>query len=170
MRDLITTTNAPSDNFYAEMLVKALGANFGSGGSTRAGLAVVRADLAAFGIHPRLADGSGLSRLDRTTARQVVRLLERMAAQTQAARAWMSSLAVVGRSGTLRRRNRRTAAAGACRGKSGTLSGVSALSGYCLARGGHTLAFSVLANRVSTSGAKRVEDRMAAAIARYDGG
>lgn len=169
MRELITTTNGPSDNFYAEMLVKALGASFGAAGSTLEGLAVVRADLAAFGIHPRLVDGSGLSSADRTTARQVVRLLERMAAQAPAAKAWMESLAVTGRSGTLRRRGRGTPAAGACRGKTGTLSNVSALSGYCVASNGHTLAFSVLANRVFTPAAKRVEDRMVAAIARYDG-
>jgi D-alanyl-D-alanine carboxypeptidase/D-alanyl-D-alanine-endopeptidase (penicillin-binding protein 4) len=169
MRTLVAATNMPSDNFYAETLVKALGAGFGAGGTTRAGLAVVRADLAAFGIHPRLTDGSGLSRADRTTARQLVRLLERMAAQDQVSDAWMASLAVDGRSGTLRRRGRGTASAGACRGKTGTLSGVSALSGYCAAPNGHTLAFSVIANRVFTPAAKRIEDRIVAAIARFDG-
>ena len=170
MQQLITTTNVPSDNFYAEILVKALGANFGAGGSTRAGLDVMRADLLSFGIRPQLADGSGLSRSDRTSPRQVVRLLERMAADPRLAKPWLASLPVVGRSGTLRDRGRGTAAQDACRAKTGTLSDVSALSGYCVTRNDRTLAFSVLANGVNVSGAKAAETRIATAIARYDGG
>jgi D-alanyl-D-alanine carboxypeptidase/D-alanyl-D-alanine-endopeptidase (penicillin-binding protein 4) len=167
MRDLIAATNLPSENFYAEMLTKALGAHFGAGGTTAAGLAVARAQLAAFGVHPRLVDGSGLSRADRTTARQVVRLLERMDGQDTAA-TWGASLPVAGRSGTLRRRMRATAAAGRCAAKTGTLIGVSALSGYCTTTGGARVAFSFLENRVCAACAKRVEDRMVSAIARLD--
>jgi D-alanyl-D-alanine carboxypeptidase/D-alanyl-D-alanine-endopeptidase (penicillin-binding protein 4) len=165
--DLIAQTNIPSENFYAEMLVKALGARFGANGSTAAGLAVVRAQLATFGVHPRLADGSGLSRVDHTTARQVVRLLERMDSQDVAA-TWEASLPVAGRSGTLRARMRGTAAAGRCAAKTGTLIGVSALSGYCTTTGGVRVAFSFIENRVCTSCAKRVEDRMVSAIARLE--
>jgi D-alanyl-D-alanine carboxypeptidase/D-alanyl-D-alanine-endopeptidase (penicillin-binding protein 4) len=110
------------------MLTKALGARFGAGGSTEAGLAVVRADLAAFGVHPRLVDGSGLSRDDRTTAREVVRLLQRMDAQDTAT-TWSASLPVAGVSGTVRKRMRGVAAARRCAAKTGTLVGVSALSG-----------------------------------------
>jgi D-alanyl-D-alanine carboxypeptidase/D-alanyl-D-alanine-endopeptidase (penicillin-binding protein 4) len=168
MGALIAATNIPSENFYAEMLAKALGARFGANGSTAAGLAVARADLAAFGIHPRLVDGSGLSRADRTTARQLVRLLQRMDAQDSAA-TWTASLPVAGRSGTLRFRMRRTAAAGRCQAKTGTLIGVSALSGYCTTTGGARVAFSLIENRVCNSCAKRVEDRMVSAIARLDG-
>jgi D-alanyl-D-alanine carboxypeptidase/D-alanyl-D-alanine-endopeptidase (penicillin-binding protein 4) len=166
--ELIAATNIPSDNFYAEMLAKGLGAYFGANGSTAAGLAVARADLATFGIHPRLVDGSGLSRADRTTPRQVVRLLQRMDAQDTAA-TWAASLPVAGRSGTLRFRMRKTAAAGRCQAKTGTLIGVSALSGYCTTAGGARVAFSLIENRVCTSCAKRTEDRMLAVIARLDG-
>jgi D-alanyl-D-alanine carboxypeptidase/D-alanyl-D-alanine-endopeptidase (penicillin-binding protein 4) len=166
--DLIAATNVPSENFYAEMLAKALGAHFGAGGTTAAGLAVVRAELAAFGIHPRLVDGSGLSRGDRTTARQLVRLLQRMDAQDAAA-TWAASLPIAGRTGTLRKRMRGTAAAGRCQAKTGTLIGVSALSGYCTTTGGRRVAFSLVENRVCNSCAKKVEDRMVAAIARLDG-
>ncbi len=164
---LIAQTNIPSENFYAEMLVKALGARFGSGGTTTAGLAVTREQLAAFGIHPRLADGSGLSRTNTTTARQVVRLLERMAGQDNAA-TWTASLPVAGRSGTLRHRMRGTAAAGRCAAKTGTLIGVSALSGYCTSTGGARIAFSFIENKVCNSCAKKVEDRMVSAIARLE--
>ncbi|MCW2984490.1 MAG: hypothetical protein JWR63_2060, partial [Conexibacter sp.] len=166
--NLIAMTNVPSENFYAEMLAKALGAQYGSGGTTSAGLAVARAQLATFGVHPRMVDGSGLSRADRTTARQVVRLLQRMDGQDSAA-TWRASLPVAGRSGTLRTRMRATAAAGRCAAKTGTLIGVSALSGYCTTTGGRSVAFSFIENKVCASCAKKVEDRMVSAIARLDG-
>jgi D-alanyl-D-alanine carboxypeptidase/D-alanyl-D-alanine-endopeptidase (penicillin-binding protein 4) len=165
---LAAITNQASDNFFAEMLTKSLGASFGDGGTTGAGLSVVRAEMAKFGVHPLLADGSGLSRANRTTTRQVVRLMERMHAQEIAA-SWEGSMAIAGRSGTLRKRMRGTAAAGACRGKTGTIIGVSALSGYCTTQGGATVAFSFIENGVYVLGAKRTEDRMLAAIAKYDG-
>lgn len=168
MGDLISATNVPSENFYAEMLTKALGAHFGAGGTTAAGLAVARDQLAAFGVHPRMFDGSGLSRDDRTTAREVVRLLTRMDGQDTAA-SWTASLPVAGRTGTLRKRMRATAAAGRCAAKTGTLIGVSALSGYCTTTGGVRVAFSLVENRVCTSCAKRIEDKMVAAIAKLDG-
>src|SRR5205807_6463436 len=76
---LIQLANTPSDNYMAEMLLKGLGARFGTGGTTAAGAAVVRAELAAkFGIAPRLNDGSGLSRFDSTSPRQVVTVLRQM--------------------------------------------------------------------------------------------
>ncbi len=80
MATLVALTNTPSDNFFAETLLKDLGARFGSGGTTAAGAAVVRAQMASsFDIHPRLNDGSGLSRSDLTTPVQVVTLLRSMA-------------------------------------------------------------------------------------------
>jgi D-alanyl-D-alanine carboxypeptidase/D-alanyl-D-alanine-endopeptidase (penicillin-binding protein 4) len=86
-----------------------------------------------------------------------------------AADAWTGALPVAGQSGTIRKRMRRTAAAGRCRAKTGTLIGVSALSGYCTTSGGLRVAFSLLENRVCNWCAKKVEDRMVAAIARLDG-
>ena len=84
--------------------------------------------------------------------------------------AWVDSLAVAGRSGTLAHRMRRTAAQGKCHAKTGTLTGVSALSGYCF-RGAddaeHAIVFSLLMNRVDVNRARLVQDRMAALIARY---
>jgi serine-type D-Ala-D-Ala carboxypeptidase/endopeptidase (penicillin-binding protein 4) len=56
-------------------------------------------------------------------------------------------------------------ARGRCRGKTGTLSNVSALSGYCTARSGELYAFSILMNGVYTPGARLLQDRMAQAIA-----
>ena len=64
---------------------------------------------------------------------------------------------------------RGTAARDACRAKTGTLSHVSALAGYCETRDGGRVAFAFLMNGVYPSGARCLQDRMAAALARYSG-
>jgi D-alanyl-D-alanine carboxypeptidase/D-alanyl-D-alanine-endopeptidase (penicillin-binding protein 4) len=166
--DLIRRTNVPSDNFFAEMLLKSLGAAYAGTGTTAAGGAVVRDTLDDFGVRPRIVDGSGLSRANRTTPRQVVRLIERMNGQ-EAGATWTASLAVAGRSGTVRRRMRGTAAQGRCRLKTGTIFRVSNLAGVCTTTGGRTVAFAWLMNGVNPSGARRIQDRMTAALARYSG-
>jgi D-alanyl-D-alanine carboxypeptidase/D-alanyl-D-alanine-endopeptidase (penicillin-binding protein 4) len=166
MADLIRLTNVPSDNFDAEMLLKDLGAHYGGAGTTTAGAAVVRAQLATFGVHPRYVDGSGLSRADRTTPRQVVRLLERMQG-SEVAPQFTGSLPVVGRTGTMRKRMRGTAAQDRCQTKTGTLRAVSALAGYCETTGGRTVAFAMLMSTAFITRAHRVQDRMTEAIATY---
>jgi D-alanyl-D-alanine carboxypeptidase/D-alanyl-D-alanine-endopeptidase (penicillin-binding protein 4) len=79
------------------------------------------------------------------------------------------SLPLAGRTGTLRKRMRGTAAHGRCRAKTGTLVGVSALAGYCRSANRHRLAFAVLMNRVNVFSARRAQDRIAAALASYSG-
>jgi D-alanyl-D-alanine carboxypeptidase/D-alanyl-D-alanine-endopeptidase (penicillin-binding protein 4) len=163
---LIALTNTPSDNFFAETLVKGLGARFGTGGTTAAGAAVVRSQMAtSFHIHPRLNDGSGLSRSDLTTPIQVVTLLQAMATDPQ----FTGSLAVAGRTGTLEDEMRGTYAQGRCRGKTGTLHDVSNVAGYCRARDGHTLAFAFLMNGIFPDYAHPIQDRMQVALAGYGG-
>jgi serine-type D-Ala-D-Ala carboxypeptidase/endopeptidase (penicillin-binding protein 4) len=163
---LIRLTNTPSDNFFAEMLIKGLGAKFGTSGTTAAGAAVVRSQLArSFHIHPQLVDGSGLSLSDRTSPREVVTALEAMATNS----AFVSSLAVAGETGTLEGEMRGTVAQGRCRGKTGTLSDVSNLVGYCQARDGHVLAFAFLMNSIDPNAAHPIQDKMAVALAKYDG-
>jgi D-alanyl-D-alanine carboxypeptidase/D-alanyl-D-alanine-endopeptidase (penicillin-binding protein 4) len=164
---LIRLTNSPSDNFLAEMLLKDLGASFGGGGTTAAGAGVVhRKVLQAFHIHPRFNDGSGLSRYDSTSPQQVVTLLRHMDANTN----FVNSLAIAGKTGTLKGEMRGTRAQGRCRGKTGTLHDVATLAGYCTARDGHTLAFAFLLNGLSDSNfGHSVEANMTVALANYDG-
>jgi D-alanyl-D-alanine carboxypeptidase/D-alanyl-D-alanine-endopeptidase (penicillin-binding protein 4) len=164
--ELARLTNRPSDNFNAETLIKALGREFGTAGTTRAGAAVVRRTMTGFGLSPRVADGSGLSRSNRTTPRQVVRLLQHMA-EDQAGPAFETSLAVAGRSGTLVRRMRSSVARDRCHAKTGTLRSVSALAGYCQTTAGARVAFAFLMNGVNVYGAHTLQDRMTAALARY---
>jgi serine-type D-Ala-D-Ala carboxypeptidase/endopeptidase (penicillin-binding protein 4) len=163
---LVAETNTPSDNFLAESLIKAIGAAFGIGGSTAAGATVVRATVQALGASPRIIDGSGLSRSDRTTPRDVVDLIATMD-RSDLAVPFEASLPVAGRTGTLKDRMRKTVARGRCHAKTGTLSNVSALAGYCDATGGHRIAFAFLMNAVNVYSAHVHQDRMTNALARY---
>ena len=163
---LAQVTNRPSDNFNAETLIKALGSEFGTAGSTRAGSVVVTRTMAGFGLRPRVIDGSGLSRANRTTPRQVVRLLDHMASETSGP-AFETSLAVAGRNGTLFDRMRASVARDRCQAKTGTLNSVSALAGYCRTTSGPRVAFAFLMNGVNVYGARRLQDRMVSALARY---
>jgi D-alanyl-D-alanine carboxypeptidase/D-alanyl-D-alanine-endopeptidase (penicillin-binding protein 4) len=166
MATLVAMTNTPSDNFFAETLLKDLGAQFGGGGTTANGAAVVRSTIATtFGLHPRLNDGSGLSRYDRTTPFDVVSLLR----DQQSDQPFVQSLATAGETGTLVDEMRHTYAQGRCRGKTGTLHDVSNLVGYCQARDGHLLAFAFLMNGIYPGYAHPIQDKMVVAVAKYDG-
>lgn len=156
----------PSDNFFAEMILKRLA---GTPGTTRAGASVARSHAASLGSRVRLADGSGLSRANLASPRAVGRLLDALRGRSEEFPAFERALPVAGKDGTLHDRMSSGPARGRCRAKTGTLSDVSALSGYCRTRNGQTLVFSFLMNGVSPVGARRLQDRMAQALARYDG-
>jgi D-alanyl-D-alanine carboxypeptidase/D-alanyl-D-alanine-endopeptidase (penicillin-binding protein 4) len=112
-------------------------------------------------------DGSGLTAAGGASPTQVGRLLAAMRA-TPVDADFVESLPLAAREGTLSDRMRGTAAAGRCRAKTGTLTGVSALSGYCFNPSGKVMAFSILMNGVGDLGrARRMQDQMAALIARY---
>jgi D-alanyl-D-alanine carboxypeptidase/D-alanyl-D-alanine-endopeptidase (penicillin-binding protein 4) len=110
-----------------------------------------------------VVDGSGLSRVDRTSPQEVVTLLEAMGGDA----AFRGSLAVVGRSGTVAARMRGTVAQDRCSAKTGTLIGVSALAGYCTTTGGTDVAFAFLMNGVNPAAAHGLQDRMTVALAGY---
>ena len=155
----------PSDNFFAETLVKDLGARSGSAGTTAAGASVVARTISTLlGIHPRVLDGSGLSPADQTSPYQVADLLVGLA-PTSIGAVLREHMALAGRTGTLALRMRDTAAAGRCRGKTGTLTGVSNLVGYCQSSGGHLLAFAIFTDGITTESAHIFQDHMAITIA-----
>ena len=164
--ELARLSNVPSDNYVAETLIKVLAATPEQRGSTSAGARVVRAAMSGLGLAPRVADGSGLSRSNRTSPRQVVRLLTRMH-EGDLYQPFYDSLAVAGRTGTLKDRMRRSVARDRCRGKTGTLLSVSALAGYCRTRSGSTVAYAFLMNYVNPWSARVLQDRMLDALARY---
>lgn len=158
-------TNVYSNNFLAEMLMKNLGAEFRQRGSTSAGTRVVEAFAGNRGSGVHAVDGSGLTRGNRASPAAVGRLLDAMR-EVRGARAFKDSLAIAGQEGTIAGRMGGTAAAGRCRAKTGTITGVSALSGYCFNRSGRVLIFSVLNNGVSDlTAAHAGQDRIAALVA-----
>jgi serine-type D-Ala-D-Ala carboxypeptidase/endopeptidase (penicillin-binding protein 4) len=157
----------PSDNFFAETLVKDLGALYGGAGTTAAGAGVVSATISELlGIHPQVVDGSGLSEGDKTSPYEVADLLVELA-PTPIGAILRRSLAVAGHTGTLSKRMRRTIASGHCQGKTGTLTGVSNLVGYCQAADGHTLAFAIFTDGIPTEAAHVFQDHMTITIADY---
>jgi serine-type D-Ala-D-Ala carboxypeptidase/endopeptidase (penicillin-binding protein 4) len=165
---LVRHTNHVSDNYYAEMLLKGLGARSGSVGSTAAGARIAATFAREHHVHARIVDGSGLARGNAISPRDVGHLL--VEAQVEP---WFDpfyrSLPLAGKSGTLDKRMRRTAASGRCRAKTGTLAGVSALAGYCKTRSGKRAVFALLMNGVNVWTARHIQDRIAAAIASYTG-
>ncbi len=164
---LLLLTNSPSDNFFAEMLLKDLGARFGGAGSTAAGAGVVRRVIAgAFGLNPQIDDGSGLSRDDEANVRQIVLLLREM----QSVPAFWNSLAIAGVRGTMQGEMVGTRGANNCRGKTGTLTDVANLVGYCTAANGDRLVFAFMMNGLTDSQAgHQLEDLAAEALAAYRG-
>jgi D-alanyl-D-alanine carboxypeptidase/D-alanyl-D-alanine-endopeptidase (penicillin-binding protein 4) len=155
-----------SDNYTAELLLKHLGAVEAGHGTTAAGAASVTAILASqrvplAGI--RIVDGSGLSRLDRLTARAIVALLHAAWDDPDVRGPFVAALAVAGRSGTLADRLRRPPALGNVFAKTGTTDVASALSGFVRQR----YLFSVLENapRLSVGAARRAQDRFASVLA-----
>jgi D-alanyl-D-alanine carboxypeptidase/D-alanyl-D-alanine-endopeptidase (penicillin-binding protein 4) len=195
---LLRLQNKDSDNFFAEMLLKGLPMTTSSGGSlrrsgaaypltptpdapeassakkpatrgtTKAGTRVAAAYARSLGVKVQLADGSGLSRSDRAAPKQIARLLRALRRRAGFS-AFYASLPIAGRDGTLAGRMRSGPARGRCHAKTGTLSDVSALSGYCVSRSGRTLIFSVLNNRTNIYNARAVQDRVAQALAGYRG-
>jgi serine-type D-Ala-D-Ala carboxypeptidase/endopeptidase (penicillin-binding protein 4) len=164
---IIDTTDVWSDNFFAEMLIKLLGARFGGAGTTAAGAQVVESFAASHGSGVHAVDGSGLTRSNRASPRQVVSLLLAMR-QDPAGEDFIQDLALAGHEGTVDDRMHGTAAYGRCRTKTGTITGVSNLSGYCFNRSGRIMAFSILMNGVGNlSLAHLDQDRIAGAVAGY---
>jgi serine-type D-Ala-D-Ala carboxypeptidase/endopeptidase (penicillin-binding protein 4) len=157
----------PSDNFFAETLLKDLGAAAGGAGTTAAGAAVVSQTISELlGIHPHVVDGSGLSESDRTSTYEVADLLVGLAG-TPTGTILRNSMAIAGHTGTLAKRMRGTAASGRCQGKTGTLTGYSNLVGYCLAANGHLLAFAFFNDGISTTLAHVIQDHMTITLANY---
>jgi D-alanyl-D-alanine carboxypeptidase/D-alanyl-D-alanine-endopeptidase (penicillin-binding protein 4) len=167
MSRLVEATDVYSNNFFAEMLAKLLGAHFGAGGTTAAGTDVVERFARAGGSAIQAVDGSGLTRGNRASPYAVVRLLGAIRASAVGDE-FIQDLALTGREGTVADRTEGTAAYGRCRTKTGTLTGVSALSGYCFNRSGRIMIFSILMNGVANlSLAHDEQDRIAALVASY---
>jgi D-alanyl-D-alanine carboxypeptidase/D-alanyl-D-alanine-endopeptidase (penicillin-binding protein 4) len=164
----LEVTNKRSQNFYAESLAKFLGWKVRGEGSWEAGLSVVGEFVSGLGVSAdsfRLADGSGLSRANTMTPRAMTELLDRMYFHPLG-REYVRSLPFSGEPGLRwQRRLARPPYAGNVFAKTGTIRGVSTLSGYAKAASGKVYAFSILCNQVkSTAAAQAAQDRIVSAL------
>ncbi len=167
LSQIVNTTDVYSDNFFAETLIKLLGARFGGDGTTAAGASVVESFAAEHGSGVHAVDGSGLTRSNLASPRQVVDLLLAMRTDP-AGDDFIQDLALAGKEGTVDDRMHGTAAYGRCRTKTGTITGVSNLSGYCFNKSGRVMAFSILMNGVGDLALAHLEqDRIASLVAGY---
>ena len=149
LHDIATVMMKVSQNLYAETLLKAVGAAGGLTGTTEAGRAAARKIFEAWGIPSSSyvqADGSGLSRYDFVTADMIVTLLDHMYRDPRHHDAFVATLPIAGRDGTISSRMKNTRAEANALAKTGSIANVRALSGYVKTRDGETLVFSVLAN------------------------
>lgn len=173
LAELLTPFLKLSNNGHAESLVKAIGRKGSNQGTWPAGLAAIKVLVGTMGMDTagqRQADGSGLSRFNLVPPAELVDLLV-------AARAkpwydtWYNALPVAGNperfvGGTLRSRMAGTPAANNVHAKTGTLTSISALSGYVTDADGTALVFAIELNNQLAS-VKDIEDRIAVALAGF---
>jgi D-alanyl-D-alanine carboxypeptidase/D-alanyl-D-alanine-endopeptidase (penicillin-binding protein 4) len=173
---LVTQMLQASDNVIAECLARQVAIAGGGAPSFVGAAAAVRATLAGLGADPGpgMLDGSGLAAADRLSAAALATLLRVVSGSTlRALHDVLSALPVAGWSGTLADRyltGRASAAAGAVRAKTGTLTGVSTLAGVVHDADGRLLVFALLADRVpagavATAGAESALDAAVSTLA-----
>ena len=145
----LALTNKVSQNLHAELFLRRVGLQEGSG-SIADGVAAIRAMLERAGV-PRtsydFSDGSGMSTYNRVAPRGMVTFLRWIAAQPWGA-AYRETLPIGGVDGTLTNRFRGTPLERRLFAKTGSLNATNALSGYMVAKSGRTLIFSAYANDV----------------------
>ena len=156
LRDIATVMMKVSQNLYAETLLKAAGAAKGGLGTTESGRVASRAVLGGWGIPETTyiqVDGSGLSRYDYVTADTLVRILTHMSRDPRHHDAFLATLPIAGKDGTIRSRMKHTRAEANAVAKTGSIANVRTLSGFVRTRDGGTLVFSILANSFNIPGA-----------------
>lgn len=148
MRDIISTVNKNSDNFLAEVLFKTIGAAAsGKQGNSLYSQQSIINFIEANGIYKpgtSIVDGSGISRFDQVTLASVTGLLEKMYFDLIHFDDFFNSLSIAGVDGTLRNRMTGTFAENNFRGKTGTLNGVTSISGYITTSGGDDLIVGIM--------------------------
>jgi len=147
LRELIKFINKESDNFLAECLFKTIGAvSSGKQGnafySTQTILTYI-SDNGIFSKGTAIVDGSGISRFDQVTVGAITGLLEKMYFDVANFDDFYNSLSIAGVDGTLKNRMTGTFAENNFHGKTGTLNGVSSISGYLTCKNGDDLIISI---------------------------
>jgi D-alanyl-D-alanine carboxypeptidase/D-alanyl-D-alanine-endopeptidase (penicillin-binding protein 4) len=162
IKPVILNTNKNSDNLSAEMLLRALSNKYyGKHASAERGLQFVDSLITLAGFNPKnyfLADGSGLSHYNLVSAGLIIGVLKYVYnSQPKIFQELFESFPVSGYDGSLINRMKKTSSFKKVHGKTGTLKGASALSGYIESRNNHMLAFSVMIQNY-TGSAKQARD------------
>lgn len=159
LRDWIFPILNTSQNFFAEMLLKQLGKQFGTGGSWQEGLDIERRFLIdSVGIDSTqfsFRDGSGLASSNVVTPMALAQLLAYIRRHPHYA-TFAAGLPQSGARGSLKNRFGGTPLDGRVRAKTGSISRVNSLSGYIETPKGRTLAFSILANNHTRNGSEMI--------------
>lgn len=160
-----------SDNLCAEALFYQLGASTGAHPATaRDARTVVRRLVEKVGLRPsdyRIADGSGLSLYNYVTAELEVMLLRYAYQNTNIYMHLLPSLPVAGEDGTLRRRMSGAFTSGNVKAKTGSVTAISSLAGYCTAANGHVLCFAIINQGIRRGSEGRAfQDRVCEALCR----
>ena len=153
-----------SNNLYAESVYYQIGLTKGRPATAKKAREVEEAMLKKVGkgenIH-RFADGSGLSLYNYVSADILVAFLRYAYKNDQICESLYELLPVAGVDGTLKDRMKGTEAEGNVHAKTGTLSGISSLAGYCTAPNGNTLAFAIINQGVMKGAyAKALQDKI----------
>ncbi|TND04094.1 MAG: D-alanyl-D-alanine carboxypeptidase / D-alanyl-D-alanine-endopeptidase (penicillin-binding protein 4) [Bacteroidetes bacterium] len=146
---LIFHTNHVSHNFYAEAILRGLSYGRTGYGSTTGGIAQVISFWKDKGIDLRgfyMADGSGISRYNSVSTKQLVGMLNYIAKDSSIFQTFYKSLPVAGESGTISKLAQESAAEGNLRAKSGTMSRVKAYAGYVRSKSGKLMTFAMIGN------------------------
>ncbi|NRQ33489.1 D-alanyl-D-alanine carboxypeptidase/D-alanyl-D-alanine-endopeptidase [Nonomuraea sp. NN258] len=161
-----------SNNIHAEILVKAMGRKAANQGTWAAGLKVSTDFAKANGVQViNMRDGSGLSRRDGFSAGSIAQLLGAVRSKPWF-QAYYDSLPIAGNAdrftgGTLRSRMRNTPAANNVHAKTGSLTGVTSLSGYVTSADGEPLVFSIMLNQYLSGAPKDIEDKIAIRLSQF---
>jgi serine-type D-Ala-D-Ala carboxypeptidase/endopeptidase (penicillin-binding protein 4) len=173
---VIREMNKSSDNYFAESVLKTLGAETRATpapASWNDGVGAVQAYLAKLGLAPgtyRCDNGSGLFNASEVSAKQMVTLLRAAHKDYRIGPDLLASLPVGGMDGTLARRWHTSAARGRVRAKTGTLAAVTTLAGYVGVDSARPLAFAIFVNDIPTGQkgpARAMADDMLDAIVAY---
>ncbi len=171
LKKLIAVTNKNSDNFLAECLFKIIGANFsGSQGNSFYATQAVMSFIEENDIYiegSSIVDGSGISRFNKITVAAIVDLLDVMYNNKEIFPEYLASLAIAGEDGTLEERFNSSIVRNNFFGKTGTLNGVSAISGYLKTRNNNDLIVSIIIefNRNGANFYRNIQDEIIEALA-----
>lgn len=165
IQNVIRRTNKVSDNLSAEMVLRALGLKFGKPSSADKGIKFVDSLISLAGLNPknyRIADGSGLSYYNLVSPELLCEVLKFYYYQPDLYERLFNSFPVSGIDGTLSNRMKNGSAFKRVHAKTGTISGVSSLSGYIESKNNHLIVFSILIQNFvgPSSQARKIQDKI----------